>query len=76
LAKIFKNHNIGPWRDSKPKSSVAEADAMATLPATIDQLWVRPIFRKANPLFPFESRVARWFIFKPKIPIWIEFGGP
>jgi hypothetical protein len=23
-----------------------------------------------------ESRVARWFIFKPKIPIWDNFGGP
>jgi hypothetical protein len=22
------------------------------------------------------SRVARWFIFKPKIPIWVNFGGP
>jgi hypothetical protein len=22
------------------------------------------------------SRVARWFIFKPKIPIWVKFGGP
>jgi hypothetical protein len=21
-------------------------------------------------------RVARWYIFKPKIPIWINFGGP
>jgi hypothetical protein len=21
-------------------------------------------------------RVARWFIFKPKIQIWINFGGP
>jgi hypothetical protein len=21
-------------------------------------------------------RVARWFIFKPKIPIWTKFGGP
>jgi hypothetical protein len=21
-------------------------------------------------------RVARWFIFKPKIPIWVNFGGP
>jgi hypothetical protein len=20
-------------------------------------------------------RVARWFIFKPKIPIWVNFGG-
>jgi hypothetical protein len=22
------------------------------------------------------TRVARWFIFKPKIPIWVSFGGP
>jgi hypothetical protein len=22
------------------------------------------------------SMVARWFIFKPKIPIWVNFGGP
>jgi hypothetical protein len=20
-------------------------------------------------------RVARWFVFKPKIPIWVDFGG-
>jgi hypothetical protein len=23
-----------------------------------------------------EKRVARWFIFKPKIEIWVHFGGP
>jgi hypothetical protein len=23
-----------------------------------------------------QTRVARWFIFKPKIQIWIYFGGP
>jgi hypothetical protein len=23
-----------------------------------------------------DSRVARWFLFKPKIPIWVNFGGP
>jgi hypothetical protein len=22
-----------------------------------------------------QSRVARWYIFKPKIPIWVKFGG-
>jgi hypothetical protein len=22
------------------------------------------------------ARVARWYIFKPKIPIWVNFGGP
>jgi hypothetical protein len=22
-----------------------------------------------------ECRVARWFVFKPKIPIWVNFGG-
>jgi thiol-disulfide isomerase/thioredoxin len=21
-------------------------------------------------------RVARWFILKPKVPIWVNFGGP
>jgi hypothetical protein len=21
------------------------------------------------------TRVARWFVFKPKIPIWVNFGG-
>jgi hypothetical protein len=22
------------------------------------------------------ARVIRWYIFKPKIPIWVNFGGP
>jgi hypothetical protein len=22
------------------------------------------------------TRIARWFLFKPKIPIWVNFGGP
>jgi hypothetical protein len=22
------------------------------------------------------TRVARWFLFKPNIPIWVNFGGP
>jgi hypothetical protein len=26
-------------------------------------------------IFKLGSRVARWFIFKPKIPIWVNFGG-
>jgi hypothetical protein len=25
---------------------------------------------------PLMTRVARWFIFKPNIPIWVNFGGP
>jgi hypothetical protein len=24
----------------------------------------------------FTTRFARWFLFKPKIPIWVNFGGP
>jgi hypothetical protein len=27
-------------------------------------------------LIRISSRVARWFVFKPKIPIWVNFGGP
>jgi hypothetical protein len=23
-----------------------------------------------------DTGVARWFVFKPKIPIWVDFGGP
>jgi hypothetical protein len=23
-----------------------------------------------------DNKVARWFVFKPKIPIWVNFGGP
>jgi hypothetical protein len=23
----------------------------------------------------YKSRVARWYILKPKIPIWVKFGG-
>jgi hypothetical protein len=26
--------------------------------------------------FKFNGRVARWYIFKPKIPIWVNIGGP
>jgi hypothetical protein len=26
--------------------------------------------------FEIGARVARWYIFKPKIPIWVNFGGP
>jgi hypothetical protein len=26
--------------------------------------------------FPFCARVARGFVFKPEIPIWVNFGGP
>jgi hypothetical protein len=25
--------------------------------------------------FAVSGRVARWFVFKPKIPIWVNFGG-
>jgi hypothetical protein len=27
-------------------------------------------------LTPQRTRVARWFIFEPKIPIWVNFGLP
>jgi hypothetical protein len=26
--------------------------------------------------FQLPTKVARWFSFKPKIPIWVYFGGP
>jgi hypothetical protein len=46
-----------------------------------------PIFREKTDISGFtrlrklsfsapKNRVARWYIFKPKIPIWLTFGGP
>jgi hypothetical protein len=32
--------------------------------------------RASQPKLWLSSRVARWHIFKPKIPIWVNFGGP
>jgi hypothetical protein len=31
--------------------------------------------RKTNYFYEGPSRVARWFVFKPKIQIWVTFGG-
>jgi hypothetical protein len=33
----------------------------------------KPTFWEGN---VFSSRVARWFIFKPNIPFWVNFGVP
>jgi hypothetical protein len=33
------------------------------------------IFSKQSKSFN-DTRVARWFLFKPKIPVWVYFGGP
>jgi hypothetical protein len=32
--------------------------------------------RTRDLLIRWRSRVARWFVFKPKIPIWVNFVGP
>jgi hypothetical protein len=34
------------------------------------------IFLQTHLIAPLESRVASWFVFKPKIQIWVNFGGP
>jgi hypothetical protein len=35
-----------------------------------------PMDENSPSLATLQSRVARWFILKPKIPIWVYFGGP
>jgi hypothetical protein len=35
-----------------------------------------PIFCLSAFFLPLPNRVARWFVFNPKIPIWVNFGGP
>jgi hypothetical protein len=34
------------------------------------------LIQRKQSFFVFASRVARWFIFKPKIQIWVNFLGP
>jgi hypothetical protein len=38
--------------------------------SNVEQKTVRFLLR----FFPTAIRVARWFVFKPKIPIWVNFG--
>jgi hypothetical protein len=33
-------------------------------------------FTVNGPFFRAGSWVAKWFVFKPKMPIWVNFGGP
>jgi hypothetical protein len=35
--------------------------------------WLTNVFVAFMPTL---YRVARWFVFKPKLPIWVNFGGP
>jgi hypothetical protein len=39
----------------------------------IDVKYAKMHFKRTQ--FKVETRVARWFVFKPKIPIWVNFGG-
>jgi hypothetical protein len=51
--------------------------------ATFSEKLVRDILDKSvqmptyiHTIRVLENRVARWFVFKPKIPIWEKFSGP
>jgi hypothetical protein len=48
---------------SNPQKSFSKAHSLQYKKGYEDQLSLK-------------SRVARWIIFKPKIPIWLYFGGP
>jgi hypothetical protein len=59
--------------------------------ADVELEWIWWISHKLNPfsstplmeqkkgwtffLLPMHTRVARWVVFKPKIPVWVNFGG-
>jgi hypothetical protein len=34
------------------------------------------LYKNKFPLKRVPARVARWYFFKPKLPIWVNFGGP
>jgi hypothetical protein len=58
------DHNIEPCRDLKK----AEFENFSEVLRTRKWCLVR--------LSSSRYRVARWVVFKPKIPIWVNFGGP
>jgi hypothetical protein len=47
--------------------------------AFISQVYSQPVKNKQSPNLvnlPVQSRVGRRYVFKPKIPIWVNLGGP
>jgi hypothetical protein len=76
---FFENHNICPWSPCHCSTCFAR-DNLARIvlrskePISIICLrklkWFLLFWRR------FGSAVARWLFFKPKIPIWVNFGVP
>jgi hypothetical protein len=50
------------------------AAAATTTAETLNRVTVLGLL--FNRQFFERTRVARWFILRPKIPIWVHFGGP
>jgi hypothetical protein len=49
---------------------------LVTIFSGLSLLYEYQPWNKCLLLFALWIRVARWFVFKPKIPIWVIFGGP
>jgi hypothetical protein len=77
LGHFFRKLVRSPWCRRRPRRPGLRREAWK---------WFASFRRLSRPLLPkapssksetlFWSRVARWYIFKPNIPIWVNFGGP
>jgi hypothetical protein len=56
------DYNIDPWSLAFAGFSATAEQPFSPLPETVSKRSRR------------KSTVARWIIFKPKIPIWVNFG--
>jgi hypothetical protein len=78
----LRPETLHPGGYSIPRYSVLEADVMTTRYATPPKQRLKnPEFLGFNLIYQQssgepQSRLARWFVFKPKIGIWVNCGGP
>jgi hypothetical protein len=80
FTKHYMNESISCQRAHTKRKNVEGGNQVIFLSYLKCVVLVTPIF--SPPPRPSESkqqsasRVARWHIFKPKIPLWVNFGGP
>jgi hypothetical protein len=68
---VFRAQAAAPWWGGGGEGHRFKAQAFARSCTREMPTWTWMLRKVA----PFGIRVARWFVFKPKIQIWVNFGG-
>jgi hypothetical protein len=79
FAKHYINESLSCQTARTKRKNVEGGNQVIFLSYLKCVVLVTPIFSPPPPSESQQqsaSRVARWHIFKPKIPIWVNFGGP